>query len=125
MLVLLAQIAPPAPDQEPFAWIAALLATACAALFWQLLIRMDRQTEDWKTNARTATAELSKTVDALRAVTDAVDRHGRDTASAIEGNRQALLTLSGDVRKLTDTMSVVDRRLERLEGDRSPPGGTR
>lgn len=121
LLALAQTIDTPEPGKEIY-WIAGLMAAALVALFWQLLTSKGQQIDDWKIVAKSATAELVKTVDSLRAVTDAVERHGRDTTAALTRNGEAVVGLAGDVRKLTDALVALERRMDRLDASgRHPP----
>src|SRR3954464_13037806 len=93
----------PLPGQEIY-WIAGLMATvAIPALFVALIKAKDQLATDWKGIAEKAVAELAKTIDALRSITDAVERRGNDTAGTLERHNQIILSMATEMHKIAES----------------------
>ena len=78
MDALLAQVAMPTADQEPWPWLAAMIATALAVVFWRLLDAQGKRIEDWKATCEGKDALIA----AERASNEALRRELTATAQA-------------------------------------------
>jgi hypothetical protein len=128
MIVLLLQVDSPLPGQEIY-WIAGLMAVAIPALFLALIKAKDQLIIDWKGIAEKAAAELTKTIEMLRNISDAVERRGQDSATVAERHSQMLTAMAGEMHKMADSQARIERQVDmlfergRLEDGRRAKGG--
>lgn len=115
MYIPLLQVDAPVPGREIY-WIAGLMVIAIGALFTALLKSNMSLSDAWKGIADKATSELSKTIDSLRTVTDAVEKRGSDTNALIEKNSAMILAIANEIHKISESQARVEQRIEqRLE----------
>ena len=107
LILLMQAIEAPVPGKEIY-WIAGLMAVGMGTLFWQLLKTKDDRAGDWKGLAEKSIAELVRSLDAGRQVTDRVERQGNDTIEAMEKTNQILTSMANELQAL-------ERRLEKVE----------
>ncbi len=111
---------PPATG-DSWAWAAAVMALAVAALFAALLkgwgahlTSETKRGDDWQVQARTATAEGGKTLDVLRDTTNAVDRQRQAVADQVvelRGLRQTISDQAIELGTLRQTVEVETRAM--------------
>lgn len=120
---MLLQIDQPIPGQE-IHWVAALLAGAIPVLFWALMKAKDQLIEAYKGIGEKATTELSKTIESLRTINDAVERRGQDTTTAFERQSQLMATMAAEVHRMGECLARIERNVDRID-ERDRLGGER
>jgi len=113
MWIVLAQIIPPSPDQNPWAWIAFIMALALGYLGTDVI----GQRNYWRDEARKSSDALAANTPVMSKLTDTVDKSNLMASDNARAIADAGTRVASSMEKIEEGLRRNEERLRRIEAD--------
>lgn len=113
------QVEPPTPGQEIY-WIAALMATALVAMFWQLVKSKDAACDAERARANRSEGQVDALLKDEAAMKDTIKEQSAIIARAVEVVQQAAAGSLAAAEASKLNTGKLDTILQRLDADAAP-----